>query len=101
MTNSIDRQSVFDDLTAIETTAKLLLNAFIKKNNDTELSLNGIHREELSRQTTIFLSKAQKKILTLSNALNLTTDDFFDNKNFFNGQLTSDISDINVKERYE
>jgi len=60
MTNSIDRQSILDNLTAIETTAKLLVNAFVKKNNDTELSLNGIHREELINQTTTFLSQAQK-----------------------------------------
>jgi hypothetical protein len=101
MTNSIDRQSILDNLTAIETTAKLLLNAFIKKNNDTELSLNGIHREELIRQTTTFLSQAQKLILNLSNTFNLTTDGLFDNKNLLNRQLVSDISQNSEKERYE
>ncbi|CAF3370830.1 unnamed protein product [Rotaria sp. Silwood1] len=77
MNNSIDRQSILDNLTAIETTAKLLVNAFVKKNNDTELSLNGIHREELVTQTTTFLAQAQKLILNLSNTFNLSTDGFF------------------------
>lgn len=86
MTNSIDRQSILDNLTAIETTAKLLVNAFVKKNTDTELSLHGIHREELIVQTTTFLSQAQKIILNLSDTFNLTTDGFFDNKNFLNEQ---------------
>ncbi|CAF4582197.1 unnamed protein product, partial [Rotaria sp. Silwood1] len=43
---------------AIETIAKLLVNAFVKKNNDTELSLNGIHREEIVTQTTTLLAQA-------------------------------------------
>lgn len=77
MNNSVDRQGILDNLTGIETTAKLLVNAFVKKNNDTELSLNGVHREELINQTTTFLSQAQKLILNLSNSLNLPTDGFF------------------------
>jgi hypothetical protein len=32
MNNPIDRPGVLDNLTAIETTAKLLVNAFVKKN---------------------------------------------------------------------
>jgi len=90
MTNSMDRQGILDNLTAIETTAKLLVNAFVKKNNDVELSLNGIHRDELITQTTTFLSQAQKLIFNLSNTFNLSTDGFFDNKNLFNEQCTSD-----------
>ncbi|CAF2809910.1 unnamed protein product [Rotaria sp. Silwood2] len=101
MNNSIDRQGILDNLTAIETTAKLLVNAFVKKNNDTELSLNGIHREELVTQTTTFLSQAQKLILNLSNTFNLSTDGFFqkspkDNLTEASDQLTSTslISDV-------
>jgi hypothetical protein len=93
MTNLTDRQSVLDKLTAIETTAKLLVNAFVKKNNDTELSLNGIQQEELINQTTTFLAEAQKLVLNLSNTLNLSTDGFFDQKNILNesnGLRTSD-----------
>ena len=81
MNDSIDRQNILDNLTAIETTAKLLLNAFVKKNNDAELSLNGIHREELITQSTTFLAQAQKLILNLSNTFNLTTDGLFESKN--------------------
>ncbi|CAF5095432.1 unnamed protein product [Rotaria sp. Silwood1] len=51
-------ENLDDDQITIETTAKLLVNAFVKKNNDTELSLNGIHREELVTQTTTFLAQA-------------------------------------------
>jgi hypothetical protein len=93
MTNSIDRQGILDNLTAIETTAKLLVNAFVKKNNDAELSLNGIHRDELITQTRTFLSQAQKLILNLSNTFNLTTDVYFDNKKLYNEQCTSDGED--------
>jgi hypothetical protein len=82
MTTSIDRQGILDNLTAIETTAKLLLNAFVKKNtnNETELSFNGIHRQELVTHTTTFLTQAQKLILNLSNTFNLTTDTLFPSK---------------------
>ncbi len=75
----------------IETTAKLLVNAFVKKNTDADLSFHGIHREELINQTTTFLSQAQKLILNLSNTFNLTTDGFFDKKNLSNEPLTSDL----------
>ena len=97
MTNSIDRQGILDNSTSIETTAKLLLNAFVKKNTDVELALHGIHREELINQTTTFLSQAQKIILNLSNTFNLTTDGFFENNNSIstsiplNGSHNSDI----------
>ncbi len=84
MANSIDRQSVLDNLTAIETTAKLLLNAFVNKNNDAELALNGIHRDELIDQTTSFLSEARKSILNHSKTLNLSIDWLFDQKNLPN-----------------
>jgi hypothetical protein len=96
MTNSTDRQSILDNLTAIETTAKLLINAFVKKNSDNNLYLNGTHREELVNQTTQFISQAKKIIFNLSNTFNLSTDEFFDNKNFLNEQWTSTsvISDI-------
>ncbi len=100
MTNSIDRQSILDKLTAIETTAKLLVNAFVKKNNDTELSLNGIHREELVNQTTNFLSQAHKLILNLSDTFNLTTEDLFDNKNLLHEQSIADFSQNNEDEGY-
>ena len=80
MNNSFDRQGILDNLSAIETTAKLLVNAFVKNNNDKELSLNGIHREELITQTTAFLSRAQQLILDLSNTYNLTTEGFFESK---------------------
>jgi len=100
MTNSIDRQSILDKLTAIETTAKLLVNAFVKKNNDTELSLNGIHREELVNQTTTFLSQAHKLILNLSDTFNLTTEDLFDNKNLLHEQSIADFSQNNEDEGY-
>lgn len=86
MTNSIDRQGILDNLTAIETTAKLLVNAFVKKNTDVELCLNGIHREELIIQTTTFLSQAQKLIVNLSDTFNLTTDGLFENKTVSNEQ---------------
>jgi hypothetical protein len=82
MNSLLDRQGALDNLTAIETTAKLLVNALVKKNDDNELSLNGIHREELISQTTTFLSQAQQVILNLSNTFNLTTDGFFESKYF-------------------
>jgi len=82
MNSLLDRQGALDNLTAIETTAKLLVNALVKKNDDNELSLNGIHREELINQTTTFLSQAQQVILNLSNTFNLTTDVFFESKYF-------------------
>ncbi|CAF0911610.1 unnamed protein product [Rotaria sordida] len=109
MNNSIDRQGILDNLTAIETTAKLLVNAFVKKNNDTELYLNGIHREELVTQTTTFLAQAQKLILNLSNTFNLTTDDFFQksskenltesNEQFTSTSFISDVSQNNEDEK--
>lgn len=86
--NSNDRQNALDSLTSLETTAKLLINAFVKKNNDAELSLHGIHREELISQTTTFLSQAQKLILNLANTLNLTVDGLRDNKENHNEQST-------------
>jgi hypothetical protein len=70
MNNSIDRQGFLDNLTTIETTAKLLLNAFVKKNNDTELIT----------QTTAFLEQAQKRILNISNTCNIPIDGFFQSK---------------------
>lgn len=86
MNNSSDRQNALDSLTSMETTAKLLINAFIKKNNDAELILHGIHREELISQTTTFLSQAQKLILNLANTLNLTVDGLRDEKKSLNEQ---------------
>lgn len=86
MNNSSDRQNALDSLTSMETTAKLLINAFIKKNNDAELTLHGIHREELISQTTTFLSQAQKLILNLANTLNLTVDGLRDEKKSLNEQ---------------
>ena len=81
MTNSIDRQGILDNLTASETTAKLLVNAFVKKNiHDTELALNYIHQQELVIQTETFLEQAHKLIINLSSTLNLTTDNIFQSK---------------------
>jgi hypothetical protein len=88
MNNPIDRPGVLDNLTAIETTAKLLVNAFVKKNNDAELACNGIHREELITQTTTFLEQAKKLILNISNTFNIPTDGFFVNPS----KETSDVS---------
>ena len=60
----------------------------MKKTNDAELSLHGIHREELVNQTTTFLSQAQKMILNLANTLNLTVDGLRDEKENLNEQST-------------
>ena len=73
----MDRQGILDNLTAIETTAKLLVNAFATKSSsrpDLDLSLNGVHRQELVAQTTTFLTQAQNLIVDLSNSFNLSTD---------------------------
>lgn len=86
MNASSDRQHALDSLTSMETTAKMLINAFVKKNNDAELSLHGIHREELVSQTSTFLTQAQKLILNLANTLNLTIDGLRDEKKNINEQ---------------
>jgi len=80
MTNSIDRQGSLEKLTSIETTAKSLLNALIKKPDDQPLSLDGIHREELLNQTKTFLSQAKVSIVDIANSFHLQTDGFFDQK---------------------
>jgi hypothetical protein len=74
MIDSADPQNILDNLTAIETTTNLLVNAFIRKNSDEQLALNGIFRRELIDQTAIFLSQTQKLLANLSNTLNLPID---------------------------
>jgi hypothetical protein len=80
MANVIDRQGILDNLTSIETTAKLLLNAFVKKTNDAQLVLDEVHREELINQTAEFLSQSRTTILSLSKALNIPADELFQKK---------------------
>lgn len=80
MTNSIDRQGSLEKLTSIETTAKILLNALIKKPDDQQLSLDGIHREELINQTKTFLSQAKISIVDIVHSFHLPIDGFFDQK---------------------
>jgi hypothetical protein len=80
MANVIDRQGILDNLTSIETTAKLLLNAFVKKTNDAQLVLDEVHREELINQTAEFLSQSRTTILSLAKALNIPADELFQKK---------------------
>lgn len=80
MANSLDRQGILDNLTSIETTAKLLVNALVKKKSDAELYITGVHREELLTQTTAFLAEAKQLILNLSHTYNLPTDDYLESK---------------------
>ncbi|CAF1374597.1 unnamed protein product [Adineta steineri] len=94
MSNLLDRQGILDNLTATETTARLLVNAFVKKNSDTELCLNGIYREELITQTATFLSQAQQLIKNLSNTYNLTTDGFFEKKFIDTNEQFNSMYDI-------
>ena len=69
----MDRQGVLDNLTSIETTAKLLVNALTKKDQlEADLSFDSVHREELLSQTSTFLGQAQKVVLQLSNTYNLS-----------------------------
>ena len=75
----MDRQTILDNLSAIETTAKLLVNALtIKKESDDKRTvlIADVHRKELISQTSTFLEQAQKMISNLSNSFNLTTDAF-------------------------
>ncbi|UJR15816.1 hypothetical protein I4U23_002745 [Adineta vaga] len=85
----LDRQNTLDNLTAIETTAKLLINALIIKPDDNELCFNEIQREELIIQTATFLTEARQLILNISNNLNVSKDGFFEKTNG-----TSPVHDI-------
>ena len=91
----MDRQGILDNLTAIETTAKLLVNAFATKTTtraDLDLTLNGVHRQELVAQTTTFLKQAQSLIVDLSNTFNLSTDtSLFQSESTGDPHPTSDI----------
>jgi hypothetical protein len=79
----MDRQGALDNLSSIETTAKLLVNALTKRDHlDTDLSFNGAHREELISQTSTFLGHAQKLVLQLSNTYNLPTETLFQSRFF-------------------
>ena len=80
MASSLDRQGILDNLTAVETTAKLLVNALVKKKGDAELYITGVHREELLTQTTTFLAEAKQLLLNLSHTFNLATDDYCESK---------------------
>ena len=79
----MDRQGALENLTSIETTAKLLVNALTKIDHlDTDLSFKGAHREELISQTSTFLGQAQKLVLQLSNTYNLSTETLFQSRFF-------------------
>lgn len=78
MTSAIDRQTSLEKLTAFETTARILLNALVQKTDDQQLSLDGVHREELINQTKTFLSQAKISIVDIANGFHLSTDGFFD-----------------------
>lgn len=79
----MDRQGALENLTSIETTAKLLVNALTKRDQlDTDLSFKGAHREELISQTSTFLGQAQKLVLQLSNTFNLSTETLFQSRFF-------------------
>lgn len=82
MTNLLDRQNVFDNLTAIETTAKLLVNALTTRPGDTELCFNEVQQEELIHQSQTFLTKARQVVLNAWNNLNVPKDKLFESKTY-------------------
>lgn len=79
----MDRQTILENLTAIETTAKLLANALSIRTTDeetTDFHLDEIHRKELINQTSIFLEQAEKVVRNVSNSLNLPSESKKSNK---------------------
>ena len=82
MNNLPDRQNVLDNLTAIETTAKLLVNALTTKPSDTELCFNEVQQEELIHQSQTFLTKARQVVFNVWNNLNVSKDKLFESKTY-------------------